>query len=108
MARVSEKTQGAGRTWSCSILGSDPSSASAPMLCGEHRVRGGGATVLRFLEQRKAAEIGVGEVDAAWCPLWITSGVGAQKTDRRAYHRMPEPYDVYVRNASPDVRVRYG
>jgi len=77
------------------------------MLRGEHRVRGSNAAVLRFLEQGKAAEVGVGEVDAAWCPLRIASGVGAQKTYRRAYHRMPEPHDVYMRNASPDVRVRY-
>ena len=78
------------------------------MLGGEYRVRGGDAAVLRFLEQGQSAEIGVGEVDAARCPLRIASGVGAQKTDRRAYHGMPDPYDIYMRNALPNVRVRYG
>jgi hypothetical protein len=77
------------------------------MLHREHCIRGGDAAVLRFLEQRKTAEIGVGEVDPAWCPFRIASGVGAQKTNRRADHRVPESYEIYVRDASPDVRVRH-
>src|SRR5688500_16933786 len=78
------------------------------MLGGEHRVRGGSAAVLRLFEQREATEVGVGEVDTPGCPLWIATGVGAQKTNRRAHHRVPEPYEIYVRDASPDVRVRHG
>src|SRR5215211_591857 len=106
MARVAERTQ-AGRTGERVCLGSERSPASASMLYREHCIRSSDAAVLRFLEQRKSADIGVGEVDTAWCPLRNASGVGAQKTDRRAYHRMPETYDIYVRDASPDVRVRH-
>ncbi len=77
------------------------------VLRGENRVRGRDTAVLCLLEQREAAEVGVGEVDVARCPLKIATGVGAQKSYRRAHHRVPESYDVHMRDASPNVRVRH-